>query len=246
MQSSEQHHVGIVMDGNGRWAERRGLPRPVGHRAGASSVRRIVETAPGLGIGTLTLYAFSSDNWQRPLPEVTALMQLFRRFLEDETARCVEHGVMLNVIGRRDRLQPSLLRSVVDAEAATGGGTALLLRIALDYSGRDALRRAAVRLARAGADDCSTEQFGDLVGLVDHARASVPPLDVLVRTGGDQRLSDFLLWEAAYAELFFRRELWPDFRPGDLAEVMAEFRGRERRFGARHSGLGVPRSALGS
>ncbi len=227
------------MDGNGRWAERRGLPRPAGHRAGAHNVRRIVEAAPGLGIGTLTLYAFSSDNWQRPLPEVSALIQLFRRFLEEETARCVEAGVALNVIGRRDRLPAALLRAVVEAEAATSEGAELLLRIALDYSGRDALRRAAVRLSRAGATDCSAEQFGELVGLVDHARATVPPLDVLVRTGGEQRLSDFLLWEAAYAELFFRPELWPDFRPGDLAEVMAEFRGRDRRFGSRHSALGT-------
>ncbi|MSR03581.1 MAG: di-trans,poly-cis-decaprenylcistransferase [Gemmatimonadetes bacterium] len=236
-----QLHAGIIMDGNGRWAERRGLPRPVGHRAGAANLRRIIEAAPGLGIGTLTLYAFSSDNWQRPLPEVTALMQLFRRFLADETAQCIEHGVRLNVIGRRDRLGAPLLRAIIDAEEATAGGRELLLRIAFDYSGRDALRRAALRLARAGADDCSADQFGELVGLVDHARTAAPALDLPIRTGGEQRLSDFLLWETAYAELFFRAELWPDFRLGDLAEVMAGFRGRDRRFGV----LGARRSALG-
>ena len=227
------------MDGNGRWAGRQGMPREAGHRAGANAVRRIVEAAPGLGIGTLTLYAFSDDNWQRPLPEVTALMQLFRRFFDEETARWVEHGVTLNVIGRRDRLPSPVLRAVVEAEARTGPGTQLLLRIALDYSGRDALRRAALRLARTGAKDCSTEQFGELVGLVDHARAPVPPLDVLVRTGGEQRLSDFLLWEAADAELFFLGEYWPDFRPGDLAAVMAEYRARRSALGARHSAIGT-------
>ena len=239
MQSTAQFHVGIIMDGNGRWAERRGLPRSAGHRAGANVARRIVEAATGLGIETLTLYAFSSDNWQRPLPEVTALMQLFRRFLLEETDRCAERGVMLNIIGRRDRLSAPLLRAVVEAEERTSQGAQLLVRIAIDYSGRDALRRAAVRLARAGANDCSADQFGDLVGLVDHARVPVRPLDLVVRTAGDQRLSDFLLWEAAYAELFFRPELWPDFRAGDLADVMAEFRGRTRTFGTRPSKFGA-------
>ncbi len=230
-QSSQRVHVGIVMDGNGRWAERRGLPRAAGHRAGATVVRRIVETAPGLGVETLTLYAFSSDNWRRPLPEVSALLQLFRRFLETEATRCVENGVALNVIGRRDRLPAPLIGAIRDAEAATAGGREFLLRIALDYSGRDAIRRAALRLASAGATEVSAEAFGDLIGQVDNARVATAPVDVLIRTGGDQRLSDFLLWECAYAELFFRRELWPDFRPGDLAEVLSEFRGRERRFG---------------
>lgn len=231
MVQSGEWHVGIVMDGNGRWAERRGLPRVAGHQAGAAVVRRIVEAAPGLGIGTLTLYAFSSDNWKRPLPEVAALMQLFRRYLRDEAARCVANGVRLNVIGRRDRLPAPVLRAIVDAEAATAAGRSLRLRIAIDYSGRDAVRRAALRLASRGETECSLEQFGALVGLVDHADGETPPADVIIRTGGDSRLSDFLLWESAYAELFFRSEAWPDFRPGDLAMIMAEFRGRQRRFG---------------
>jgi undecaprenyl diphosphate synthase len=219
------------MDGNGRWAERRGLPRQAGHRAGASVVRRIVETAPGLGVGAITLYAFSSDNWRRPLPEVAGLLQLFRRFLETEVAGCVEQGVALNVIGRRDRLPAPLLGAIRTAEAATASGDRLLLRIAVDYSGRDAIRRAALRLASDASTDVSLEGFAALIGEVDHARAAVPPVDVLIRTGGEQRLSDFLLWECAYAELFFRPELWPDFRPGDFAEVLSEFRARERRFG---------------
>ena len=235
MQSTARYQVGIVMDGSGRWGERRGLPRAAGHRAGAEAIRRIVAAAPGLGIGTLTLYAFSAENWQRPLPEVSALMQLFRRFFEEETPRWAEQGVMLNVIGRRDRVPAPLLRAVVEAEDGTSGGSELVLRIALDYSGRDALRRAAVRLARAGANDCSAEQFGELVGLVDHARVAATDLDLLVRTGGEQRLSDFLVWEAADAELFFRPELWPDFGPGALAEVMTEYWARRSALGARHS-----------
>ena len=231
VQSTTRIHAGLVMDGNGRWATRRGLPRTVGHQAGAGALRKIVESAPGLGIGTLTLYAFSSDNWRRPLPEVAALMQLFRRYLAAETARCVQHGIVINVIGRRDRLAAPLIRAIESAEQATAGGAKLLLRIGVDYSGRDALRRAALCLAAEGRAECELDEFDRLVARVDGSRHPVPPLDLVVRTGGDQRLSDFQLWEAAYAELFFRQELWPDFRPSDLAQVVTEFRGRSRRFG---------------
>lgn len=232
MSQSGALHVGIIMDGNGRWATARGLPRLAGHRAGAAVVRRIVEAAPGLSIGTLTLYAFSADNWQRPLPEVNGLMQLFGRFLREETDRAVRHGVRLSVIGRRDRLSGPLVRAIEDAEERTAAGQAVLLRVAIDYSGRDAIRRAALRLAAAGPPgSCSVEEFSRLVSIVDHSRDPVPPVDVLIRTGGDQRLSDFLLWECAYAELFFRQEHWPDFGPAGLAEIMAGFRARERRFG---------------
>lgn len=226
-QSTNRCHVGIVMDGNGRWAAKRGLPRTVGHQAGAVALRRIVEAAPGLGIGTLTLYAFSADNWRRPLPEVSHLMHLLGRYLATETDRLAGHGVALNVIGRRDRLSAALVRSIERAEAATEGGETLLLRIAVDYSGRAAIRRAALR----AAEDESDESFGRLVAEVDHGRRDPGPADLIVRTGGEQRLSDFLLWDAAYAELVFRRELWPDFLPADLAEALAEFRGRVRRFG---------------
>jgi undecaprenyl diphosphate synthase len=224
-------HVGIIMDGNGRWAEKRGLARTAGHQAGATAVRRIIEAAPGFNIGTLTLYAFSSDNWKRPLPEVAALMRLFRRYLVAEAPRCVEHGVAVNVIGRRDRLPVPVVAAIEEIERRTAQAGALDLRIAVDYSGRDAIRRAALQLAAAGSTRCSMEEMGSLVARVDHSRKPVPPLDVLVRTGGERRLSDFLLWESAYAELFFRQELWPDFHPGDLAAIMAEFRGRSRRFG---------------
>jgi undecaprenyl diphosphate synthase len=244
MQSNQQIHVGIVMDGNGRWAERRGLPRAAGHRAGATTVRAIVETAPGLGIGTLTLYAFSADNWRRPLPEVTALFQLFGRYLRSESATLAERGVRLDVVGRRDRIPGSLVREIERAEQTTANGESLVLRIALDYSARDAIRRAGLRLVQEGATDCTTTRFGELIGSVDHSRSPVPPVDVLVRTGAEQRLSDFLLWECAYAELFFCREMWPDFRPGDLALVIAAFRQRERRFGGLT--IDVRSSALGA
>jgi undecaprenyl diphosphate synthase len=243
MQSNSRVHVGIIMDGNGRWAERRGLPRPVGHRAGVTVVRRIVETAPGLGVGTLSLYAFSSDNWRRPLPEVTALLQLFRRFLHDETAALVDAGVALTVIGRRDRLPKPLATAIDEAQRATASGDRLDLRIAIDYSGRDAIRRAALRFAAAPIAEPNQEAFGALVSAVDGARRPAAPLDLLIRTGGEQRLSDFLIWEAAYAELFFRREMWPDFRPGDLAEILREYRGRERRFGGVGPGLTVGQGA---
>jgi len=224
-------HVAIVMDGNGRWALRQGLPRVAGHRAGARAVRPIIEAAPGLTVGTLTLFAFSSDNWRRPMPEVVALLRLFRRHLETETERCVAEGVALSVIGRRDRLPVPLLRAIAEAESRTAGGTTLRLRIAIDYSAQDALLRAAARFAAEGAVECSLEEFGRYVAEVDHGIGAAPPVDIFLRTGGERRLSDFLLWESAYAELFFREEMWPDFRPADLAAVLAEFRRRERRFG---------------
>jgi undecaprenyl diphosphate synthase len=205
------------MDGNGRWALGRGLPRVAGHRAGAEAVRRVVEAAPDLGIGVLTLFAFSADNWRRPAAEVGALMKLFAQFLESETARCIENGVRLEVIGRRDRLSQPLCRAIARAEAATCGGTRLLLRIAVDYSGREAILAAARELS-----NLSGEALGGVLG---------PAVDLLIRTGGERRLSDFLLWESAYAELIFSRRMWPDFGADDLAGAVREFRGRERRFG---------------
>jgi undecaprenyl diphosphate synthase len=220
-------HVGIIMDGNGRWATHRGLPRGAGHRAGVDTVRRIVETAPELGIEVLTLFAFSSDNWSRPALEIAWLMRLFREHLRLETARCVANGVRLQIIGRRDRLGPSLLRAIEAAETAAGGGTRLQLRIAIDYSGRDAILRAAQCLGRGSA---SRESFGRLVAIADHG-SPVPDLDLLIRTGGERRLSDFLLWEAAYAELHFTPVMWPDFGPAELRAALEDFSGRERRYG---------------
>ena len=221
-------HVGIIMDGNGRWATRQRRPRSEGHRAGAQAVRRVVEAAPGVGIGTLTLYAFSADNWNRPALEVRALMRLFREYLRVETPRCVRHGVRLEVIGRRDRFDSALRGRIERAERATASGRRLLLRIALDYSGRDAILRAAQCLR--AETPVGREAFGRLVAIVDHG-SPVPELDLLIRTGGERRLSDFLLWEAAYAELLFVDCLWPDFSEADLAAAMREFAARERRFG---------------
>jgi undecaprenyl diphosphate synthase len=206
------------MDGNGRWALARGLPRIAGHRAGVETVGRVVEAAPGLGVGILTLFAFSSDNWRRPPAEVDALMGLLGIYLKKETARCVENGIRVEAIGRRDRLDQSLCSAIERAEEVSAGGTRLWLRIAVDYSARDAILAAA-----RGVTELSLDALGRALG---------PPVDLLIRTGGERRLSDFLLWESAYAELVFSRTMWPDFGAGDLAAAVQEFRGRERRFGA--------------
>jgi undecaprenyl diphosphate synthase len=208
-------HVAIIMDGNGRWAARQGLPRIAGHQAGTAALRRTVEAAPALGIGTLSVYAFSSDNWKRPADEVAALMSLLACHLESEIPRCIESGVRVEVIGRRDRLGPDLTCAIARAENATRAGTRLTLRVAIDYSSRDSILRAAECLA---SNDIS------------HALA--PPVDLLIRTGGEQRLSDFLLWECAYAELFFTPAMWPDFDAAHLSRALREFERRDRRFGA--------------
>jgi|SRR4051794_13823368 len=221
-------HLAVIMDGNGRWANARGLPRVAGHRAGAKAVRRVVEAAPGLGVGTLTLYAFSSDNWQRPPREVGALMRLFRSYLASETERLLENGVRLTVIGRRDRLPEVLARAIAGAEAATAGGTRLHLRLAIDYSAREAILRAA---ALAAGREVERGEFQALLGAAVGAAEPAPDVDLLVRSGGEQRLSDFLLWECAYAELWFTPRMWPDFDASTLAEAVAEFQRRERRFG---------------
>jgi undecaprenyl diphosphate synthase len=221
-------HVGIIMDGNGRWATRGGRARSAGHREGARVVRRIVEAAPALGIEVLTLYAFSADNWRRPPGEVAVLMRLFREYLRVETGRCVNDGVRLEVIGRRDRIDPRLRRRIETSERATASGRRLHLRIALDYSSRDAILRAAQCLR---PDTVPTrDSFTRLLAIVDHG-TPVPELDLLIRTGGERRLSDFLLWEAAYAELLFVECMWPDFGAGDLSAAVREFERRERRYG---------------
>ena len=211
-------HIGIIMDGNGRWALARGLPRVAGHRAGVQAASRIVEAAPGAGVGILTLFAFSSDNWRRPRDEVEALMRLLADYLENETARAIGNGVRIETIGRRDRLDAGLRAAIERAEAATARGTRLRLRIAVDYSGRDAILAAARRVA-----SLSRESLEGAIG---------PPVDLLIRTGGERRLSDFLLWECAYAELIFSRRMWPDFGAADLLGAVREFRGSDRRFGA--------------
>jgi undecaprenyl diphosphate synthase len=221
-------HVAIIMDGNGRWATQRGRSRTAGHVAGAHAVSRIVEHARRLGIPYLTLYAFSSDNWNRPALEVNALMALFGRYIAAEVPRCIEHGIRLTIIGRRDRLPPALQRQVAEAEAATRGGTGMRLRLAVDYSARDIILRA----ARESAGLASTrDAFVRAMATASHDVGDVPDVDVLIRTGGEQRLSDFLLWECAYAELVFSRRWWPDFGARDLEDALAEYGARTRRFG---------------
>jgi len=229
-------HLAIIMDGNGRWAQARGRPRVFGHRAGAQTVRRTVEAARRLGIGTLTLYAFSSDNWARPPREVGALMRLFRSYLAGETARCVENGIRLQVVGRRDRISAALVRAIEAAEAATAGGRKMRLRIAVDYSARDAILEAA---RRCGGREVGREDFGVLIAEACNEDVAVPDVDLLIRTGGEQRISDFLLWEMAYAELYFTPRMWPDFADADLEVALREFHSRERRFGR------VPQAAAG-
>src|SRR5579871_6072443 len=222
----ESLHAAVIMDGNGRWAVSRGLPRIAGHRAGVEALRRVVESASDFGIGTLTVYAFSSDNWRRPIPEVSALMKLFHSYLRREQARCLENGVRVSVIGRRDRLPRMLLPVIESCESATAAGEKLLLRIAVDYSSRDAILRAASKLKK----NATREDLAGALGGIE--------VDVLIRTGGEKRLSDFLLWECAYAELVFTPVMWPDFTPAELGAAVAEFHSRQRRFGT------VPTAAL--
>jgi undecaprenyl diphosphate synthase len=211
-------HVAIIMDGNGRWAQRQNLPRLAGHRAGVETLRRVVERAPHLGVGTLTVYAFSSDNWRRPQTEVKGLMNLFGNYLRRELRKCAEKGVRVSLIGRRDRLPEHLLPLIEEMESQTARGRNLHLRLAIDYSSRDAIIEALagqVQITRAG--------ISQILG---------PDVDFLIRTSGEQRLSDFLLWECAYAEMYFTDLHWPDFRAEDLAEALSVYRSRDRRFGA--------------
>jgi undecaprenyl diphosphate synthase len=223
-------HIAIIMDGNGRWAAARGWPRVAGHKAGADAVRRTVEGARKLGVGTLTLYAFSADNWRRPPEEVSALMGLLEGHLKAETVRCVENDIRLNVIGRRDRLNPVLVAAIERAEAATDSCRGLHLCIAVDYSARDAILRAAERLSRERTPP-SRQRFTEILAEVNHVRAPARDVDLVIRTSGEQRLSDFLLWESAYAELLFVPKMWPDFGAVDLEEAIREFHSRHRRFG---------------
>jgi undecaprenyl diphosphate synthase len=230
---SRRLHVAIIMDGNGRWATARGLPRSAGHHAGLRAARRIVEAAVrDGGVATLTLYAFSADNWKRPPGEVGALMALFRRALMTEAKRCLDNGVRLTILGRRDRLPESLRATIAEVERQTARGPNLHLRVAVDYSARDAIVRAAMHAAVENhAVTLTRESFATLLATVDHDSGSAPEVDLLIRTGGEQRLSDFMLWECAYAELLFSRRLWPDFGEEDFAEALREFASRERRFG---------------
>ena len=231
---SDGLHVAIIMDGNGRWATRRGLPRVAGHRAGLATARRIVEHAPDIGIACLTLYAFSSDNWRRPPAEVDSIFWLLRAFLRLETSRLRQRGARLQVIGRRDRLPAKVLGVIENSEAETAGGRRIHLRVAIDYSSRDSIARAAC----AGGYGLSQSPDAMRPHLMEALTAESGEVDLLIRTGGEKRLSDFLLWESAYAELLFTDRMWPDFNEADLDAAVEEFRHRERRFG------GVPAPVL--
>lgn len=221
-------HVAIISDGNGRWATSRGLPRSAGHRAGAEAARKIIEAAPRMGIHTLTLFALSSANWKRPASEVNAILRLLHEYLLTETTHCLEEGVRLSIIGRRDRLPMTLRQAISDSEAATAHGTRLHLRLAVDYSAREAIYHAACRFYKV--TKLSPESFSDVLAEVH--RGGSTEVDLLIRTGGEQRLSDFLLWECAFAEFVFLQKRWPDFTVGDLQKAIEEFTHRERTRGA--------------
>jgi undecaprenyl diphosphate synthase len=214
MPAQNNFHVAMIMDGNGRWATGMGLPRVEGHRAGAEAFNRVVEAAPDFGISVLSAYAFSADNWRRPQAEVDALMALLAWQLDSQRERMLVNDIRITIIGRRDRLSERVLRAIAESEQATSHCGRLHLRIAVDYSSREAIQRAALEAP-----------------LVPAFEEQSPPVDLLIRTGGEQRLSDFLLWECAYAELLFLRTLWPDFGPADLGRAVAEFHRRDRRFG---------------
>lgn len=226
-------HVAIIMDGNGRWANARGMPRTLGHRQGAEAVRRSIIGAMELGIPFLTLYGFSSENWRRPMTEVEDLMGLLRRYLQSELAEIHKNGVRLRVIGDRTKLPGDIIRLIDDAELRTASNERLTLVIALSYGSRQEIASAVRELAvavKAGElqpEEIDEELFGQ--GLLT---AGIPDPDLLIRTSGEQRLSNFLLWQVAYSELIFVDKLWPDFGQSDLAEAVEEFRRRERRYGA--------------
>ena len=239
LQCNASLHVAIIMDGNGRWAVRRGLPRSTGHRAGIQAVRRVIEAAPDCGIKILTLFAFSSDNWLRPRDEVKSLMWMLRGYLRAETRRFIDSGAHLIVIGRRDRLAANLRVEIRRVERATALGRRLTVRVAIDYSSRDAILRAAARLPSGRLS--SRDDFARALAPIAIADSASPPesqVDLLIRTGGEHRLSDFMLWESAYAELLFTDLMWPEFGAKELKAAVDEFHRRERRFGA----LPIPKS----
>jgi undecaprenyl diphosphate synthase len=225
-------HVGIIMDGNGRWAESRGLPRLEGHRAGAESVRDVTRAARELGIGALTLYAFSSQNWARPVEEVAGLMQLLHDYLIDERAEIMDNAIRLDAIGDVERLPPHVRAPLDELRAASAAHRGMVLTLALSYGGRESIARAARAIARdaiAGTlrpEDVDIERFNGYL-----PTAGLPPLDLLIRTSGEERISNFMLWEMAYAELVFVAVQWPEFRRENLYECLEQFAQRERRFG---------------
>lgn len=226
-------HVAIIMDGNGRWAVRYGLPRTAGHRQGAEALRRAVKGAGDLGIAYITVFGFSSENWKRPRNEVEDLMWLLRRYLQGEIAELHKNNIRLKVIGERSRLPDDIARMIADAEAATKDNTALTVTIALNYGSRQEIVNAARRLVaeavagRIAPEDITPETFNDAL-----ETRELPDPDLIVRTSGEKRISNFLLWQAAYSEFMFMDKLWPDFTEDDVHEAVREYQGRERRYGA--------------
>ncbi|MEL6365640.1 MAG: isoprenyl transferase [Pseudomonadota bacterium] len=225
-------HVAIIMDGNGRWANARGLPRAMGHRQGVEAVRRTVRAAGELGVSCLTLYSFSTENWTRPPSEVSDLMGLLRQFAKSDLEKLSKEGVRVRIVGSREGLEPDLLKIIDHAETSTAKNTRLNLQIAFNYGGRDELLRAARRIAEAAARG---EIDPARVGEADLSRHldtdGLPDPDLVVRTSGEKRLSNFLIWQSAYAEFVFQDVLWPDYRLEDLAAAIEEYQRRERRYG---------------
>jgi undecaprenyl diphosphate synthase len=219
----------MIMDGSGRWAEARGLPRAEGHRAGRAAVRRAVEAALAHAIRVLTLFTFSTDNWGRPETEVSELLRTFESFFRVDAPALAALGVRVTVIGRRARLPISLREAIEKIEAASASGEQLHVRLAIDYSGREAILHAARHFQQTSDD--SAEGFTRLLAEAEHAGEPVPDIDLLIRTGGEQRLSNCPLWEIAYAELYFTSCLWPDFGPAEFDAAVREFGARHRRFG---------------
>ena len=226
-------HVAIIMDGNGRWAKARGLPRIAGHRRGAEAVRRTVEAAGEFGIGYLTLFGFSSENWKRPAGEVDDLMGLLRHYIRAEIAELQAKGVCLRIIGERARLPDDIVALIDNAEALTSGNTGLRLAIALSYGGRAEIVSAARAIAAAvGAGKLAAEDIDESVFARHLLTAGMPDPDLVIRTSGEQRISNFLLWQTAYSELVFTSTLWPDFGKADLEKALRDYQGRDRRYGA--------------
>jgi undecaprenyl diphosphate synthase len=222
-------HVAIIMDGNGRWAQGRGLPRTAGHIEGAKAVNEVVEAAARAGVRALTLYAFSADNWGRPGMEVAALMRLLRRYLMTETSRCLEQSIRLNIIGRRDRLDAALVRAIEQSERLTASCTGMHLRVAVDYSAQHSMLEAVERARLESLVDAT--RFQEILDEVDHSVAPAGAVDLLIRTGAEKRLSDFMLWQCAYAELFFADCMWPDFGEPGFRAALDYYASRQRRFG---------------
>jgi undecaprenyl diphosphate synthase len=232
-------HIAIIMDGNGRWANARGLPRTAGHQRGVEAVKRVVKDAGELGVKYLTLFGFSTENWSRPADEVKELMRLLRMYLRAETAQLHSNNICLKVIGNRAELEPDIVALIEQAEDLTRGNTAITVVIALNYGGRHDILNAAARMAATMQEQGVAPTLGNVEEFFPQflSTAGIPDPDILIRTSGEQRISNFLLWQCAYSELIYTSTLWPDFSKGDLESAIAEFQGRSRRFG----GLGAGR-----